>query len=476
MSIFPLPLAPFEHYMLADDRPDHPMSFFIQMKFQGRFDSALLNSALKTALKLHPLLNSRIQGSAKDPTSRITWVQADSPVPPIDWNDAGVPIRFATGRWMDLRSETGIRLWLREAEMTTTLMLQIHHCCCDGIGASSFIETLLTAYHLLYTSASASAAEELFDATLLRDRDPSCSTWRRILKTAWHAIFRISQYCKKAPAPLATPRDLPLDDSGNDQFPGFHTYTFDEAETEQIQMAAKQLGVSLNVLLMRDLFLSLDQWNRRYSLDHRSRNIRIYMPINLRRPIHRRMPASNMVSLLLLNQEANQLGDPNRLLGDLHAQIEQTLRLRKFLAFLPALKLLGMIPGRLQALMQRPQCRATAVMTNLGVLGTRSPLLRPDRRLVSGDVVLESVEVVLPLRPLTHAVFAALNYGGKLNLTLSYDPRWIDATDGIQLLESFVRQLKSSLVNPTSPEVVDASGTLPPPQAAAQNASLFQAG
>ena len=447
MSIFPMPLAPFEHYMLADDCPDHPMSFFIQMKCQGRFDRPQLNAALKTALTLHPLLNSRIRGSAKDPTSRITWIETGSPAPEIDWRDANIPIRFAAGRWMDLKSETGFRLWLRETETTTTLMLQIHHCCCDGIGAASFVDSLLTAYHLLHTSASTAEAEELFDSRLLRDRDPSCATWWRILKTAWHAIFRCSQYCKKPPVPLATPRALPLDDSGGDQFPQFHTCTFDEADTEQIQSTAKRLGVSLNVLLVRDLFLILDQWNRRYSSDHLSRTIRLFIPINLRRPIHRRMPATNMVSMLLLNREASQLADPIRLLGNLRAQIEQTLRLRKFLAFIPALKLLGMFPGKLQALMRRTQCRASAVMSNLGVLGTRSLLLGLDQRLVSGGVILESVEVVLPLRPLTHAVFAALNYGGKLSLTLSYDPRWIDAADGRELLESFVRQLKKSLAH-----------------------------
>ena len=137
MSTFPLPLAPFEHFMLADDCPDYPMSFFVHLKFHGRFERPQLNAALKTALARHPLLNSWIRGTAQDATSRITWIEADSPPPTIDWNDADVPIRFAAGRWIDLRSETGIRLWLRETEITTTLVLQIHHCCCDGIGASS---------------------------------------------------------------------------------------------------------------------------------------------------------------------------------------------------------------------------------------------------------------------------------------------------------------------------------------------------
>ncbi len=457
MSIFPMPLAPFEHYMLADDCPDHPMNFFVQLKFQGRFDRPQLNAALKTALTVHPLLNSWIRGSAQDVTSRITWIEADSPLPTIDWNDADVPIRFAAGRWMDLKSETGIRLWLREAETTTTLMLQIHHCCCDGVGTSSFICTLLTAYHLLHTPASTSAPEKTSDTRLLRDRDPSCSTWQRILKTAWHAIFRVAQYCKYSPAPLATSRAVPGDDSGGDQLPRFHTFTFDEADTEEIQMTAKRLGVSLNVLLLRDLFLILDQWNRRYSPDHRSRTIRVCIPINLRQPVDQRMPAANMVSMLFLDREANQLADPTRLLGNLHTQIEETLRLRKNLVFVPALKLLGKFSGKLSARMQRRQCLASAVLSNLGVAGARSPLMGRDRRLVSGGVILESLEVVLPLRPLTHAVICALKYGRKLSLTLSYDPRWIDDADGFELLMSFVRELKASLGKdrPCRPETTE---------------------
>ena len=32
-----LPLTPFEHYMLADDRPEYPMSYFLRLTFSGTF-------------------------------------------------------------------------------------------------------------------------------------------------------------------------------------------------------------------------------------------------------------------------------------------------------------------------------------------------------------------------------------------------------------------------------------------------------
>ena len=445
MSIAPLTLAPFEHFMLADDTPDHPMSFFIQLKFQGRFDRSQLNAALKTTLTLHPLLNARIRGSVKDATSNITWIESTSPPPEIDWNDAEVPLRFATRRWMDLTTETGLRLWLRESENSTTLLLQIHHACCDGLGASSFIHTLLLAYHQQHTSGSVSALEDLFDARLLQERDLSSSSWRQIAKTAWNALFRLSRHFKSKPVPLATPRALPVENPGEDQFPQFQTFTLSEADTEQIRLTAKRLGVSLNVLLLRDLFLILDQWNGRHSPDHRSRAIRVCMPVNVRRPVDYRMSAANVVSLSFIDRAADQLGDPNGLLGNLHTETEETIRLRSSLVFVPALRLLGIMPGQLYTRIRRPHCQASAAMSNLGVLLMRSPLLGRDRRAVSGGVTLESMEPFMPLRDLTHAAFAVSNYGRKLSLTISHDPRWIDAADSRELLESYVQQLKVSL-------------------------------
>ena len=408
-----------------------------------------MTAALKAALKLHPLLNSRIHGSVTEATSRIAWIESTSPPPTIDWNDAEVPFRFATGRWIDLKSETGLRVWLRELEDRTTLILQIHHSCCDGLGAFSFMQTLFMVYHQLHisssTSPSISAEEDRIDLRLLRDRDLSCSSWGRLLKMAWHGIYQVSRYYTNSPVPLATPSALPSDKIGEDQFPQFQTLTFGTADTMQLRVTARRLGAGLNDLLLRDLFLTLDRWNRRHSPDHRSRNIRVCMPVNVRRPIDHRMPAANVVSLSFLDRESNQFADPIRLLANLHGQTAQTKRLRASLAFVPALKLLGMLPGQLHARVQQVHCKATSVLSNLGVLFTGSALLGGDRRLVSGGVILESIEAVVPLLPLTHVAFVASNYGGKRNLTISHDPKWIDAAAAGELLENYVRQLTDSL-------------------------------
>ena len=59
--IFPLALAPFEEYMLADDRPAYPMTFFLRLRLAGRFGLETFPQALRTAVSRHPLLSALVR-------------------------------------------------------------------------------------------------------------------------------------------------------------------------------------------------------------------------------------------------------------------------------------------------------------------------------------------------------------------------------------------------------------------------------
>ena len=65
--LFPLPLTPFERYMLADDRPDYPMAFPAVVEFSGSLRRAEFDAALEGALREHPLLRARVDGSRRRP-------------------------------------------------------------------------------------------------------------------------------------------------------------------------------------------------------------------------------------------------------------------------------------------------------------------------------------------------------------------------------------------------------------------------
>src|ERR1700722_10069442 len=114
MSLFPLPLVAFEHYMLADDRLAYPMSFYFRSTFTGRIDRRRFHEALRAALTQHPLLHAHIRGSAEGETSGLAWLDASDLELLVSWNLENSPVLFPKGQRIDLRRETGIRLWAHE--------------------------------------------------------------------------------------------------------------------------------------------------------------------------------------------------------------------------------------------------------------------------------------------------------------------------------------------------------------------------
>jgi hypothetical protein len=71
----------FEHYMLADDRPNDPMTPLVRLDFQGRLDRQAFPQALDSALSAHPLLRAHLHGAPDGRTTNLYWVDT-SPQPP----------------------------------------------------------------------------------------------------------------------------------------------------------------------------------------------------------------------------------------------------------------------------------------------------------------------------------------------------------------------------------------------------------
>lgn len=97
------------------------------------------------------------------------------------------------------------------------------------------------------------------------------------------------------------------------------------------------------------------------------------------------------------------------------------------------------------------QCLATAVFTNVLDPTLRFPLPRRQGKLVVGDSILEKLEGFAPLRPKTHAAFAALMYAGRITVNLSCDPDCFDAPCGQELLDTYVRRVRASLEEADQP-------------------------
>ena len=139
----PLKLVAFERYMLADDRDSHPMTFTVRLKFSGQFDGEAFESAVEVAVGRHPFLNAHLSG---DHERKLRWTPAPGVKTYIDVAELDMPLQFPGSERIDLRNQTGLRIWVRTGPETTEMRLQFHHSCCDGIGSYRFIEDLLCAY------------------------------------------------------------------------------------------------------------------------------------------------------------------------------------------------------------------------------------------------------------------------------------------------------------------------------------------
>ena len=110
-ALFPLPLTTFEKYMLWDDRPDYPMVFAFQLKLSGELHREVFESSLDEALSRHPLLCTLVKSSAH---SGPVWMLTEGLKPTVNWDVLSAEISSPRGERIDLNSEVGLRVWVRQ--------------------------------------------------------------------------------------------------------------------------------------------------------------------------------------------------------------------------------------------------------------------------------------------------------------------------------------------------------------------------
>ncbi len=123
-------------------------------------------------------------------------------------------------------------------------------------------------------------------------------------------------------------------------------------------------------------------------------------------------------------------------------------RLHLGLTFVLSLQVCRWLPGGLRRVTGSSRCAATAVLTNVGAALDRCPLPCREGRLAAGDAVLESMDALAPLRPLTCAAIALLVYAGRLHITLHYDSRVLTAAEAGELIDDFTGRVRRSAGGP----------------------------
>lgn len=444
-ALFPLPLVAFEQYMFTDDHPDYPANFFLRLSFAGIFDRPTLDAAADAALRRHPLLRALVRASGE---KRFEWVAAEHPGPLITWKaDAGL-CTSAAGPRIDLRGETGLRIFISQQEDQTEMLLQFHHACCDGFGAVRFLEDLLAAYHNAIGEDSQKVCLPRLDVGRLRVRGKFGMNPLKYVLRAHKELagaLGLVEYLALRPVPLASQGSGSSGEIAGGEFPASSVHTFSVPETEQLRRATKQIGCTVNDLLLRDLFLALHDWMLQRDPQNKAGWLRIMIPVNLRSPADAVMPAANVVGMVFNDRKLRKLSSPGRLMSILRMEMRVCKRWRLGLSMVHVLGLARRFRGGLQRLLPADRCVATSVLSNLGDLADETVLPRRDGRIVAANMTLERVELLPPLRPMTQASFGAVSYAGRLTISLVYDSHHFSREGGRRLLGGFVRRIQSSL-------------------------------
>ncbi len=322
--LFPLHLAPIDEFFLLDDRPDYPMTFASHIFFSGEICPEEFANALVEALELHPLLCAYVRPAKRE---ELCFVQPEDAFPVVDWGKIGQPISFADREAIDLSKEVGLRVWVRTNHERSELVLQFHHCCCDGTGAHRFIGDLLALYGRRTATSGKLPRPASYNPQLTKRRRSKLAD---VMETASAmTILRrglgegVDVFGRRI-TPLSPGRQ-PLDSSAEGiTFPGVVSIRFDRNQHQSLRAAARRMGGTLNDLLMAEMFQTMNSWN--VGLGGKAKqHLRVMMPSDMRDKQDFEMPAANMTSYNFVTRHTSRCKDSATLVRDLH---EETNRIK----------------------------------------------------------------------------------------------------------------------------------------------------
>lgn len=448
-----LRLTPFEEYMYRDDRDGYPMAFFIRLRFSGVLDRAAVRRAYRSTTARHPLLRSVVSRDEKD---RCYWTQTDKS-PEFLAFDTNDPEWMPRSDGLDLAQKPGIRLYhivrggktdRERVEAVTDLLFQVHHACCDGIALVQMIDDFLHLYMKEREIAEMKAAPAP-DPKALKRRDRPARRFSWLLKTLRIVPSQFFCFMKFARTYVTKPTPLvPMTVEKQEEKPGGNALAsshrvYGITMFHAMKDKAKRIGVTLNDLLTRDLFLVLNRFRNKYYFENREKPIRLAVPVNLR-PLGRgNGHVANVVGLTFVDRNPNETR-PESLLADIHREMTGCKRFFSCLTFGYVLRFCRMIPGLLAAEVRRKRkVWASCVFSNLGPVFSSTDLPRRHGRIRCGGAVLRDVVFLPPIRAWTAVSIGMATYDGSMSIGLHYDSRFLSRSQAEELQDMLHEQLVS---------------------------------
>lgn len=437
-GIFPLPLAPFEAYMLADHRDDYPMQFYFRMTLLGQLERESFREALAESVQQHPLLRAKVRHRfGRSPV----WESVRHDClrecrQPFD--DLTEVVQTPC---INLAEESGLRTWLYENSLETQLLFEFHHSCCDGQGALIFLEDVLVAYNRI-VSAKDTDDEFVHDSGLKTRAAIPLTVGQAIrkipldVKDFFRIVLRRPAIASADPDPETECRDVGSRSS-------FLNHRFSSSELNDLLTAARSQSATLNSLLMKEVYLSLDQWMSNDG-DPGHRWIRMGVPASTRLDDSTAKTCCNQVTIMFLDEHSSDIRNAESLLNRVAEQTRFHRDSKIWYSMLQLLRVLATVPPLLRLYLRANRRMCTTITSNVGRAFETCPLRRSEGSLCVGDMCLKSLDFMGPLRPGTEVVFGAVTYADTLSICMHYKPQSISDTRARELFERLVRNIRTS--------------------------------
>ena len=202
-----------------------------------------------------------------------------------------------------------------------------------------------------------------------------------------------------------------------------------------------------NDLLLTEMFMAMRDWNRQLTKGWRRQWLRIMMPTDLREKEEFLMPAANMTAYSFITRPDDACAMPKKLLRSIR---DETLRIKyekRGKLFIDAVMASKHIPGLLRFLLNRDRCLATLILSNVGD-PTRRFLARFPRergKILCGNLRLERIAGVPPLRRHSRATVSIVTYGRELAVHMRCDSNTMSRADARAFLGMYAARLQSHI-------------------------------
>ncbi len=435
--MFPLRMSSIERLHFHDDWPEFPNQIFARAQFRGELKLEYAREALIAAARRHVWSNAVVRGG-RDGAWRWEW--DESTEPQFVWQGEQ-PFQFEP---IDLRRGPVCRMVGRQLPEGCELTFQVHHAVVDGLGGLQYLRDWLVIYDNLVAGRPHEAGLPGLDIERLRDRNRLGLLKRKYLLNLWRqgiGLFGASKFLFRRFATIQAPSGQA--DESNVGFPNYEVASWNESELSAVRSFVRREKISLNDWLLAALFLSLQQWHEEQFGSGLSGWSRLIVPINLRTPEDRLLPAANRASLVQLDRRPQAEKDQLALAKGISYELGLIRDWQLDRMFLLLVRGMSVSDAWLRSAVGRRKSRATSMLTNVGKPLLRLGLPLEGGRVLAGGLRLELLDVIGPIRYGMPLSFAVAEYAGDLRMTAHFDRQRLNSEQVQALVSRIERQLKA---------------------------------